>query len=39
MFGEEAVEGVYVDCDLKRSEQKEKGSSRCVEGGSGPLGG
>ena len=26
VFGEEAVEGVYVDCDLKRSEQKEKGS-------------
>ena len=26
VFGEEAVEGVYVGCDLKLSEQKEKGS-------------
>ena len=26
VFGEEAVEGVYVGCNLKRSEQKEKGS-------------
>ena len=26
VFGEEAVEGLYVSCDLKQSEQKEKGS-------------
>ena len=26
VYGEEAVEGVYVGCDLKQSEQKEKDS-------------